>query len=79
MALFAVGDRPVLSNAVSKLVNATITPALMADVSAVLGEELDPHDDQQASSSMRRHLAKVLLTRCVSTLLGRPDLDARAA
>jgi carbon-monoxide dehydrogenase medium subunit len=25
---------------------------------------------------MRRHLAKVLLVRCVSTLLGRPDLDA---
>jgi aerobic carbon-monoxide dehydrogenase medium subunit len=79
MAFFAVGDRPVLSNAVHKLVNAAITPALMAGVSAALGEELDPHDDQQASSSMRRHLAKVLLTRGVSTLLGRPDLDARAA
>jgi carbon-monoxide dehydrogenase medium subunit len=79
LAFFAVGDRPVLSNAVSKLVNAAITPALMADVSVALDEELDPHDDQQASSSMRRHLARVLLRRCVSTLLGRPDLDARAA
>ena len=25
---------------------------------------------------MRRHLAKVLLTRCVAALLGRPDLAA---
>jgi carbon-monoxide dehydrogenase medium subunit len=79
MAFFAVGDRPVLSDAVNKLVNADITPALMAGASAALDQELDPHDDQQASSSMRRHLARLLLTRCVSTLLGRPDLDTRAA
>jgi carbon-monoxide dehydrogenase medium subunit len=79
MAFFAVGDRPILSGAVRELVNAAITPVLMADVSAALGEELDPHDDQQASSAMRRHLARVLLKRCVATLLGRPDLDARVA
>jgi aerobic carbon-monoxide dehydrogenase medium subunit len=79
MAFFAVGDRPVLSDAVNKLVNADITPALMVAASAALDQELDPHDDQQASSSMRRHLARLLLTRCVSTLLGRPDLDTRAA
>jgi carbon-monoxide dehydrogenase medium subunit len=79
MAFFAVGDRPVLSDAVNKLVNAAITPALMAEALVALGEELDPPDDQQASSSMRRHLARVLLKRCVSTLLGRPDLDVRAA
>jgi len=41
-----------------------------------LGEELDPHEDQQASASMRRHLAKVLLVRCTSALLGRPDLNS---
>jgi aerobic carbon-monoxide dehydrogenase medium subunit len=79
MALFAVGDRPVLPDAANRLVNAAITPALMADALVALDKELDPHDDQQASSSMRRHLAKVLLTRCVSALLGRPDLDAGAA
>ena len=79
MVFFAVGDRPVWSNAVGKLVNAAITPALMVDISAALREELDPPTDQQASSTMRRHLAKVLMTRCVSTILGRPDLDARVA
>jgi len=77
VAFFAVGDRPVLSAAVRKLVDVVITPALMVDVLAALDEELDPHDDQQASASMRRHLAKVLLKRCVSTLLGRPDVDTR--
>ena len=41
-----------------------------------LSDELDPQEDQQATPSMRRHLAKVLLVRCVSTLLSRPDLCA---
>jgi carbon-monoxide dehydrogenase medium subunit len=44
-----------------------------------LGEELDPQEDQQASAAMRRHLSKVLLRRCVSTLLGRPDLTGGSA
>jgi carbon-monoxide dehydrogenase medium subunit len=77
-ALFAVGDRPVSVESASKLTNVVVTPALMAEVSSALGAELDPHDDQQASSAMRRHLAKVLLTRCVSTLLHRSDLGTRA-
>jgi carbon-monoxide dehydrogenase medium subunit len=73
---FAVGDRPVLASAAAKLVKIPITPAVLSAASAALGEELDPHDDQQASGSMRRHLAKVLLARCVSSLLNRPDLSA---
>jgi aerobic carbon-monoxide dehydrogenase medium subunit len=77
LALFAVGDRPVLAKAAAKLVNTPITPAVLFDACAALGEELDPLDDQQASGSMRRHLAKVLLARGASSLLGRPDLYAR--
>jgi len=76
LAFFAVGDRPVLAEAANRLVNVAITPAVIWEASQVLGEELDPPDDQQASASMRRHLAKVLLARSVSTLLGRPDLNA---
>jgi carbon-monoxide dehydrogenase medium subunit len=76
LGFFAVGDRPVLAKAASKLAGRAITPAMLADACAALSEELDPHDDQQASASMRRHLAKVLLVRCVAALLGRPDLDA---
>src|ERR1700732_822993 len=76
LAFFAVGDRPVLAKAASRLVNVAVTPAVLSEASTALGEELDPQDDQQASASMRRHLAKVLLARCASALLGRPDLIA---
>jgi carbon-monoxide dehydrogenase medium subunit len=76
LVFFAVGDRPILASVVNNLVNVAITPAVVSEASRVLGEELDPHGDQQASASMRRHLAKVLLVRCASTLLGRPDLNA---
>ena len=76
LAFFAVGDRPVLAKAAGALVKTAITPATLAAASAALGAELDPQDDQQASASMRRYLAKVLLARCVSALLRRPDLDA---
>ena len=75
LAFFAVGDRPVLARSAAALVNVAMTPAVLMEVSQALGKELDPQDDQQASPSMRRHLAKVLLARCVSTLLGRPDLN----
>ncbi len=75
-AFFAVGDRPLLAKASSKLINVRVTPAVLSDASASLAEELAPHDDQQASSSLRRHLAKVLLGRCVAALLGRSDLRA---
>ena len=71
---FAVGDRPILAKAASKLINVGITPTILAEASATLGQELDPQEDQQASAAMRRHLAKTLLARCVSALLGRPDL-----
>jgi carbon-monoxide dehydrogenase medium subunit len=76
MAFFAVGDRPVLARAAKKLVNVALTPAVLSDAATALGEELDPQQDHQASASMRRHLAKVLLKRCMSALLGRPDLNA---
>ena len=74
VAFFAVGDRPVLARSVDRLVNAPVTSALLSDVCASMGEELDPQDDQQASATMRRHLARVLLRRCIATLLGRPEL-----
>jgi len=76
LAFFAVGDRPVLAGAAHGLIGVPFTPAVLSDASAALGQELDPQEDQQASASMRRHLAKVLMRRCVAALLGRPDLDA---
>lgn len=74
LAYFAVGNRPMLTGTANRLVGRTVTPTLLSDVSEALSEELDPLDDQQASAVMRRHLAKVLLMRCVATLLRRPEL-----
>src|ERR1700694_651567 len=76
MAFFAVGDRPVLAKAAARLLDVSVTPAVLSDALTAFHEELDPHDDQQAAASMRRHLAKVLMGRGVSALLGRPDLSA---
>jgi carbon-monoxide dehydrogenase medium subunit len=76
LAFFAVGDRPVLAKAACRLVGVAITSSILSDASTALGEELNPLDDQQASGSMRRHLATVLMRRCVVALLCRPDLAA---
>jgi aerobic carbon-monoxide dehydrogenase medium subunit len=65
-----------LATAARKLVNVAVTPAVLSDAMMALGEELDPQDDQQATAPMRRHLAKVLMRRCIGTLLGRADLNA---
>jgi carbon-monoxide dehydrogenase medium subunit len=75
IALFAVGDRPVLADVTARLTGVAVTPVLLSDAAAALAEGLDPQEDQQASVAMRRHLAKVLLVRCVSALLGRPELS----
>ena len=76
LGFFAVGDRPLLAGAAGKLVNVVVTPAVLLEASSALGEELDPKEDQQATPAMRRHLAKILLARCVSALLSRPELHA---
>jgi carbon-monoxide dehydrogenase medium subunit len=78
LGFFAVGDRPLLADAAGELINVAVTPELLAKAAAVLSEELDPQEDQQATPAMRRHLAKVLLSRCVSKLLSRPDLRSGA-
>jgi len=78
LGFFAVGDRPLLAGSAGKLVDVTITPTVLSEASAALDDELDPLEDLQATPAMRRHLAKVLLARCVSSLLDRPDLRAGA-
>ncbi len=74
LAYFAIGDKPVLAKAAGKLAGVPIMPALLAEASDALSHELDPHEDQQATPAMRRHLARVLLARCVASLLNCPDL-----
>jgi aerobic carbon-monoxide dehydrogenase medium subunit len=78
LGFFAVGDRPLLAGAAGKLVNVAVTPAVLSEALSALADELDPQEDHQATPAMRRHLAKVLLARCVSALLSRPELEAGA-
>src|SRR3954447_438770 len=77
LGFFALGDRPFLAGAAGKLVNVAVTPAVLSGTLSALADELDPQEDHQATPAMRRHLAKVLLTRCVVALLDRPELNAR--
>ena len=79
LGFFAVGDRPLLARSAGKLVDVVITSAVLSEAFSALDEELDPLEDQQATATMRRHLAKVLLARCVSSLLDRPDLRTGAS
>jgi carbon-monoxide dehydrogenase medium subunit len=66
----------LLATSAGKLVDVDITSTVLSEASSALDDELDPLEDQQATPAMRRHLAKVLLARCVSSLLDRPDLCA---
>jgi aerobic carbon-monoxide dehydrogenase medium subunit len=72
---FGISDRPILVAAATGLIGRSITPQALLEASQALERELDPPEDQAASGAMRRHLAKILLARCVSELLGRPDLN----
>jgi len=79
LGFFAVSDRPLLASAAEKLINASITPALLREAETTLVGELDPQEDQQATAAMRRYLATVLLRRCVATLLARDEFQAGVA
>src|SRR6476619_6029880 len=70
---FGVSDRPQPAKAAASLVKKAVTPASLSRALEALGEELDPPEDQQANGAMRRHLAKLLLVRCASKLLDRPE------
>jgi len=78
LGYFAVGDRPMLATASKHLTGRPVTTSMLTDAQAALDAELDPQEDQQATAGMRRYLARQLLARCVSALLERSDLEARA-
>ncbi len=77
LGYFAVADCALLSSAADVLLNQPVTPDVLQAAQAALDQELDPQDDQQASSAMRKHLARQVLARAVAQLLDRPDLEPR--
>jgi carbon-monoxide dehydrogenase medium subunit len=77
LGFFGIGEMPLLAKAADHLTGKPVTAQMLADAQAALNAEINPPDDQQASAAMRRYLARQLLGRCVATMLGRPDLEAR--
>jgi aerobic carbon-monoxide dehydrogenase medium subunit len=71
---FGVGDKAIRVK-VPVLLNIDVTPEVLSEALQALDAALDPPEDQQANGTMRIHYAKVLLARCVASLLHRPDLS----
>jgi carbon-monoxide dehydrogenase medium subunit len=71
---FGVGDKAIRVK-VPVLLNIDVTPEVLSEALQALDAALDPPEDQQANGAMRIHYAKVLLARCVASLLHRPDLS----
>ena len=71
---FGVGDKAMRVQ-VPALLNTDVTPKVLSEALQALDEALDPPEDQQANGAMRLRYAKVLLARCVASLLSRPGLS----
>lgn len=63
LAYFAVGTRAVLAPHAAEALGRGED---LARAEAALADDLEPHDDPQASAAMRLHLARVLLRRVVT-------------
>ena len=72
LAYFAVGTRAVLAVHAA----AALAQDGLAAAQAALAQDLEPHDDLQASAATRLHLARVLLGRVVGPLLGSQAMAA---
>jgi carbon-monoxide dehydrogenase medium subunit len=70
LGYFSIGTRATLATrAAASLIGQTIDPDSLARAEALLGEDLDPHDDLQATAATRLTLARVLLRRVVGSLM----------
>jgi carbon-monoxide dehydrogenase medium subunit len=68
LAYFGVGETPVRA----RKAEAALTRGAIDDAVAALKDDLDPPDDIQESSAVKRHLAGVLLRRVASQLAEKP-------
>jgi carbon-monoxide dehydrogenase medium subunit len=73
LAFFGMGERATLCPAAAEILTGPqpITANIVADAQAALARDLQPQNDQQASSATRMQLARVLLARCIDDLQGR--------
>jgi carbon-monoxide dehydrogenase medium subunit len=78
LIFFGVGNGPVAAErAMAAIGGKQVLPETIAAAQAALDGDLDPPDDQHATSDMKRHLARVLLARALGRLAGHQE--ARAA
>ena len=78
IVFFGVGDGPVLAErAMAAAGGKQVLPDTIAAAQTALDGDIDPPADQHGSPEMKRHLARVLLSRALNRLVGREE--ARAA
>ncbi len=78
LVFFGVGEAPVIATAaMAALAGKPAMPETIALAQAALDADLDPPEDQHGGPDMKRHLARVLLSRAVQRLAG--TQEARAA
>lgn len=65
LAYFGLGSTAILASGAMRILD---QGGDLEDACAALDDDLDPADDLQASATMKRHLAKVLLRRVVAAL-----------
>jgi carbon-monoxide dehydrogenase medium subunit len=73
IAFLSVGPTPVRArHAEAAITGRALSADTISDAQAALGDDLDPEDNEETSSTMRMHLARVLLGRLLGRL-SKPD------
>lgn len=69
IAFFSVGSTPIRARqAEDSLIGKRLDQAAIAAAQAVVGDDLDPPEDEHAPPAMKRHLARVLLGRLLGEI-----------
>ncbi len=70
IAFFSVGSTPLRARqAESSLIGKRLDKAAVTAAQAVVGDDLNPSDDEQVPPVMKRHLARVLLGRLLGQMM----------
>ena len=69
IAFFSVGNTPLRARQTEQsLIGKKLDQAAIAAAQAVIGDDLDPPDDEQTPPAMKRHLARVLMGRLLGQI-----------
>jgi CO/xanthine dehydrogenase FAD-binding subunit len=71
VALFGIGDGPVVSQAASHLIGAMPDEGVIREAAGAIESELDPPTDIHASAAYRKHLSVVLVRRALTSAVQR--------